>query len=167
MRVLAIWTLPGLLLLLSFGVICSGILGGDDVPEAVAFETHNYDRLDEVQKACSSITANAISVKLPIIKLIGLRMSYLFIMGTGSIKEIVHLCCHLMIEHLCMHLVRVMTFITPLNTRFLKHITWLSSWKRDSFTFVGSLLISCFDPIYVVNYKLFLISHEMWTLNAH
>ena len=112
MRVLAIWTLPGLLLLLSFGVICSDILGGDDVPEAVAFETHSYDRLDEVQKACSSITANAISVKLPIMKLIGLRMSYLSIMGTGSIEEIVR--CHLMIEHLCMHLVRVMTFITLL-----------------------------------------------------
>ncbi|KAJ8432088.1 hypothetical protein Cgig2_001169 [Carnegiea gigantea] len=43
---------------------CSDILGGGDIPEAVAFETHNYDRLDEVQKACSSITANAINVSL-------------------------------------------------------------------------------------------------------
>ena len=48
MRVLAIWTLPRLLLLLLFGVTCSDILGGGDVLEVVAFETHNYDRLDEV-----------------------------------------------------------------------------------------------------------------------
>lgn len=64
MRVLAIWTLPGLLLLLLFGVSSSDILGGGDVTEAVTFETHNYGRLDEVQKACSSITANAVDVKL-------------------------------------------------------------------------------------------------------
>ena len=43
MRVLAIWTLPGLLLLLLFDVTCYDILGGGDVPEAVAFETHRYD----------------------------------------------------------------------------------------------------------------------------
>ncbi|KAJ8432192.1 hypothetical protein Cgig2_013734 [Carnegiea gigantea] len=54
----------------------------------VAFETHNYDPLDEVQKTCSLITTNAVNVKLPIMKLIGLRMSCLFIMGSGSNKEI-------------------------------------------------------------------------------
>ena len=59
MRVLAIWTLLGLLLLSLFGVTCFDVLGGGDVPKALAFETHNYDRLDEVQKACCSTTANA------------------------------------------------------------------------------------------------------------
>lgn len=65
MRVLAIWGLHGLLLVFLLFEVTSSDLLSAAIPQIEDFVTHNYDRLDEVQKACSSIIgSSSIELKL-------------------------------------------------------------------------------------------------------